>query len=144
MGALKAFWDRDGGKSYTSLARDLEAHFGPPMMLSGKNGFDATRLPALIEELQAAFNDRGIFDACIQPIVERLCEAKTCNIFGGSNIEVFTQHGDTLRQKLSDFIAARSGGDEVVKLNASKELADAFVKAVRTYQQVMAMVGPMP
>jgi hypothetical protein len=143
LSALKGFLNREGGKSYTSLSSGLEAHFGSSM-LSAKNNFDTTRLPAFIKELQTAFADRGTFDAHILPFVERLCEAKVCNINVsiGRNIEMFTQSGDTLRQKLADFKAARDGGDEALKESAAKELAQAFVKAARTYQQVMTAIGP--
>ena len=61
----------------------MEAHFGPPTMLAGRNAFDKTRLPALLDELSAAFADRATFDRCILPFVERLCEVKTCNLSGG-------------------------------------------------------------
>ena len=142
LGALRGFLDRAGGQSYASLARDLEAHFGPPTMLAGRNAFDKTRLPALLDELKSAFADRATFDRCILPFVERLCEVKTCNLSGGRNIEMYPQTGEALRRKLADFTAARDGDDEALKADAAKALADAFVKAARTYQQVMAMTAP--
>ena len=142
LGALRGFLDRAGGQSYASLARDLEAHFGPPTMLAGRNAFDKTRLPALLDELKTAFADRATFDRYILPFVERLCEVKTCNLSGGRNIEMYPQTGEALRRKLADFTAARDGDDEALKADAAKELAEAFVKAARTYQQVMAMTAP--
>jgi hypothetical protein len=120
----------------------MEAHFGPPAMLAGRNAFDKTRLPVLLDELSAAFTDRATFDRCILPFVERLCEVKTCNLSGGRNIEMYPQTGEALRRKLADFTAARDGDDEALKADAAKALADAFVKAARTYQQVMAMTAP--
>jgi hypothetical protein len=142
IGALRGFLDRAGGRPYASLASDLDTHFGPPAMLSGKNDFDKTRLPVLLDELSAAFADRATFDRCILPFVERLCEAKTCNLTGGGNFEMYSQPGDALRRKLAAFTDARDGGDEALRAGAARELAEAFVKAVRTFRHVMAMTGP--
>ena len=139
--ALKRFINHDGNRKYTDLAKDLEAHFGSNMV-GGRRGFDATRLPELLGELQVAFADREAFDRSILPLVERLTEAKTCNIFGGRNIEVYTNHGDTLRQRLTEFLAARESDDPTLRETAAKDLAQAFVTAVRTYPQAMLALGP--
>ena len=139
--ALTRFINRDGNRAYTDLAKELEPHFGAAMAGSNRT-FDATRLPELIHELQTAFADRATFDASILPLVERLGDAKTCNLFSGRNIEIYTSHGDALRQKLADFLAAREGNDPANLETASKDLARAFVSAVRTYQQVMTMLAP--
>ena len=111
-------------------------------MLSRKNTFDTERLPVLVEELKVAFADRATFDASILPLVERLTEAKTGNISNGRNIEIYTNTGDDLRAKLTAFLAARDGNDPTRMETASKEMALAFVKAVRTYQHAMSMFGP--
>ena len=102
--------NREGSKSYTFLSRELEAHFGTSTMGGGKE-FDATRLPALLAELQTAFADRATFDNFFLPFAQRLCEAKTFNLHDIWNAEMYHEKGDTLREKLAAFKAAREGGD---------------------------------
>ena len=65
------------------------------------------------------------------------------DLAGGKNIEMFTQPGDTLRLKLAEFMSVRDSGDVEQKSRAANELAEAFIKAVRTFQQVMAATGPV-
>ena len=141
LDAVKRFLNHEGDKTYKQLADELEPHFGAAM-LSRKNTFDTERLPVLVEELKVAFADRATFDASILPLVERLTEAKTGNISNGRNIEIYTNTGDDLRAKLTAFLAARDGDDSTRMETASKEMALAFVKAVRTYQHAMSMFGP--
>ena len=141
IGALKRFLNREGAQSYTFLARELEAHFGTSRM-GGRSDFDTTRLPALLAELQTAFADRATFDNCLLPFLERLCEAKTFNLHDVWNVEMYREKGDTLREKLAAFKAARDGGDAALEASAAEELANAFVMAVRTYNLAMSLNIP--
>jgi rhodanese-related sulfurtransferase len=110
--------------------------------MGGKSNFDTTRLPALLDELQTAFSDRATFDNFLHPFVERLCEAKTYNLHDVWNAEIYSEKGDALREKLAAFKAARDSGDAALEASAAAELANAFVIAVRTYNQAMKMHIP--
>ncbi|MBR5592026.1 MAG: hypothetical protein IKW38_05795 [Kiritimatiellae bacterium] len=141
LAALKRFLNHEEGKTNKQLALELEPHFGSSMV-SRTNTFDNTRLPVMIDELKVTFTDRETFDTYILPFVERLTEAKTCNIFGGRNVDMYTNLGEDVRTKLAAFLAARDGDDVALTDTAAKELARAFVKAVRSYQQVFEMHAP--
>jgi hypothetical protein len=141
IGALRRFLNREGAQSYSSLSRDLEAHFGTSKM-GGRSDFDTMRLPTLLDELKTAFADRSTFDNFLLPFVERLCEAKTFNLRDVWNVEFYGEKGNMLREKLAAFKVARDGGDTALEASAAAELANAFVMAVRTYNMAMSMHIP--
>jgi hypothetical protein len=122
------------GGGYDALAANLKPHFGITGV-SYNDTFEKDRRPQFIAELKTAFRDRETFDRCLKPVLEYLCGAKNCSVSGDAHhIETDATSGVALREKLAEFISVRDGGDEGVIEEASGNLAEAFMAAVKACQ----------
>jgi predicted unusual protein kinase regulating ubiquinone biosynthesis (AarF/ABC1/UbiB family) len=118
---------KDSAVSFEGCAEGLVGIFGT----SHSDSFNKKELPELLVRLQNVFNDREAFDTCFVPVIERLTEAKTWWHDPIRGVESSLSTGDTLREKLNAFLAAREGEDLDLQETAVKELAKAYVDAMR-------------
>jgi hypothetical protein len=127
---------------YKNYADGVEDVFGKGGGRKSKE-FEKNSLPELLTDLQNAFKNREVFESCLMPVIEHLTEAKSWHIAHQTTVGISSEDGDALRDKLNAFLQARDGEDSNIKEKTGKELADAFVKAVRTFtNSALTTSGP--